>query len=369
MSDTISIIVPIYNACTHIPHLIESVQRQTYVHWQLILVNDGSKDNSLMVCQEYASRDERILVVDQPNAGVSVARNTGINNAIGEWITFVDADDDLLDCFLASMLEASSRGNSLDIVFTGYIIVGRNSNDIYTYEDKKYEGIEAVRNAITSTNILHRCCPWGKMFRRSIITDNNLRFDIELSHSEDRLFVYEYLIHTRGMATVSTIGYLYDSTTIVSLKNKKQETEKIVLRQKKLTEAAHKLIDEYKLIGVEPFLIVKHLILLYATAVSDYYYAMGCNAETVKLQQKFYEEYFDSELYNEIKCLPLWKRIEERNTMLQWALTGQFKRINSHLATIEKKIAVSKFVYKILHKTSVERSFEKAIHYLNRKEI
>ena len=96
----ISIIVPIYNALDNLPKLITSVIKQTFIDWELILVDDGSKDNSYSLCMQYARMDERIKVIQQEYQGPSTARNTGIKASSGEWITFVDADDVLLDCFL-----------------------------------------------------------------------------------------------------------------------------------------------------------------------------------------------------------------------------------------------------------------------------
>lgn len=93
MSKKISVIVPVYNASTYIGRCIESVQAQTYKKWELILVDDGSKDDSLNICSEYASKDTRIHVIHQENAGPGIARNTGIDMANGEYIVFIDSDD------------------------------------------------------------------------------------------------------------------------------------------------------------------------------------------------------------------------------------------------------------------------------------
>ena len=93
MSKKISVIVPVYNASTYIGRCIESVQAQTYKKWELILVDDGSKDDSLNICSEYASKDTRIHVIHQDNAGPGIARNTGIDMANGEYIVFIDSDD------------------------------------------------------------------------------------------------------------------------------------------------------------------------------------------------------------------------------------------------------------------------------------
>lgn len=361
----ISIIVPIYNASRHIPFLIDSVKKQTYTNWELLLVDDGSKDNSLEVCNKYKEEDSRIKVLHQENQGPSAARNKGILAATGEWITFVDADDSLLDCFLSSM--ANMIHDEIDIVFAGYVVVEANKNHIFTYTSTFYNGKDEVKKSIANSNILHRCCPWGKMFRRSVMIDNNMLFDSQLAHSEDRLFVYDYLLHTRGIATTSAIGYLYDSTQTGTLKNKVLSIEKLKLRQQRLTSAAHKLIEHFNLKGEELFPIAKHLLPMFANAIQGYYYLMGNTKETYAEQLRFYEEHFDHELYKEIKNIDLWKQFSCNNTMLMLTMDCQFKKINSKMSVIDKKIAVIKMLRKYSKIKSIPQNFVNAISILNKK--
>lgn len=93
MAPTISVIIPVYNAENYVGRCIESVQVQTYNNWQMILVDDGSKDKSLEICQKYADGDDRISVIHQENAGPGIARNTGIAKASGNYVVFIDSDD------------------------------------------------------------------------------------------------------------------------------------------------------------------------------------------------------------------------------------------------------------------------------------
>lgn len=93
MTPKISVIIPIYNAETYVSRCIESVLDQTYCNWQMILVDDGSKDKSLEICQKYADADDRISVIHQENAGPGIARNTGIAKASGNYVVFIDSDD------------------------------------------------------------------------------------------------------------------------------------------------------------------------------------------------------------------------------------------------------------------------------------
>lgn len=361
----ISIIVPAYNAEAHIPALVENVRKQTFEDWELILVNDGSSDATGEVCELFVHKDARIHVIDQENQGPSAARNRGIKEAKGDWITFVDADDALLDNFLLSMMTLAKQGKDVDIVHAGYIIVERSGNDVYTYDTTVYEGNVEVRNALANTRILHRCCPWGKLFRRSIMIENDIRFDTQLRHSEDRLFVYNYLQHTRGIATTSTIGYLYDSTSITSLKNKHLDIDMLYYRQQKLQEAAHQIIERFGMNGEECFMFAKHLFGLLATSIQSLYEDTGNTKLTISNQQKFYEIFFDESLYSEVKDTNKWKQFAKGNTLLDWAINQQFCKLNNHLKTIDRKIAISNLIAKIIKRQSTQREFTKVINVMN----
>ena len=97
-NNLISIIVPVYNVSEYLPRCLDSLINQTYKNIEIILVNDGSTDNSLEICKKYAEKDLRIKVIDKENGGISSARNTGIAEASGEWIGFVDSDDYIEPC-------------------------------------------------------------------------------------------------------------------------------------------------------------------------------------------------------------------------------------------------------------------------------
>ena len=101
----ISVIVPVYNVEKYLVQCIESIKMQTFENWELILVDDGSQDNSGMICDEYAQKDNRIKVVHQKNRGVSTARNSGVKFATGKYISFVDSDDYIVPNFFEIMLE------------------------------------------------------------------------------------------------------------------------------------------------------------------------------------------------------------------------------------------------------------------------
>lgn len=203
----ISIIVPVYNTANYLPQCVDSIICQSYTDWELILVDDGSKDQSGMICDEYAKRDNRIMVIHQSNNGVSSARNAGINYAKGEYLCFVDADDWLEPSFL---IDFQFDKIKVDFYIGGYIF-----NTYGTpFSCKKYEeiccsGLSEIRDEFFRQNLQTNGYPWGKLYKSSIIRENNLRFNEKLSINEDHLFVFQYYLLCGSLSINSTINYQY----------------------------------------------------------------------------------------------------------------------------------------------------------------
>ena len=120
----VSIIVPVYNTEKFLHRCIDSILTQTYTDFELLLIDDGSKDSSGTICDEYAAKDVRVRVFHKENGGVSSARNMGLDNARGEWITFVDSDDWIDDNYLEALYGACIVSGS-DIVFCGFRVVDK----------------------------------------------------------------------------------------------------------------------------------------------------------------------------------------------------------------------------------------------------
>lgn len=195
----LSIIVPIYKVEAYLPKCIESVLAQSYQDWELILVNDGSPDACPRICDQYAARDARIRVIHQNNAGVSAARNRGLDAAAGDLIAFIDPDDYLRsDCY-ERMLEAMDRTGA------GMAICGF----LYEYPDGSTEPrVADGAEVVLSHHDLVKAqfdIPWSirtvtynKIFQKSVIGE--LRFDEKLRASEDTLFLCNYLERYTGTA-------------------------------------------------------------------------------------------------------------------------------------------------------------------------
>lgn len=206
----ISIIIPVYNAERYLSQCIESVIAQTFKDWEAILVNDGSKDDSLTICNEYASKNSRIKVIDKPNGGPSSARNRGLDEAQGEYVYFMDADDRIEKNFLEVFFNGNDNGDNYDIIFQGFV------REFADGRVEKSFAMDADTSTLTKEEIICRLYKehvygwaWCKLFRKEIIDKNHLRFDESLRLWEDELFTTEFLKYAKAVKTVNSHLYHY----------------------------------------------------------------------------------------------------------------------------------------------------------------
>lgn len=190
----ISIIVPVYKVEKYLHRCLDSILGQTFIDWECILVDDGSPDFSGAICDEYAAKDSRIHVIHKDNEGVSKARNVGLKNASGEWISFVDSDDSLYDNALEILY--SYVADDCDLVMAGYTTV-REDGSVRTAEAKKRNAIltreEAIKEMFSPSDYPYQGYSVCKLFRKRNIIDYGIGFDVNIYFNEDRLFVVEYL--------------------------------------------------------------------------------------------------------------------------------------------------------------------------------
>ena len=367
-SPVVSVIVPVYNAAAFLGRGVDSILAQNFRDFELILVDDGSKDDSGAICDKYAERDHRVRVIHQENAGVSVARNAGLKVARGEWVTFVDSDDMVLDCFLESLVAAVNTDEQIDLAYCGYAIV-EGSASIKTYKSGAYIGQDNMHELLSKSNLLYRCSPWAKLYRRSIIVDNELQFDVNLTISEDRLFVYKYLVHVRGIAVSSQVGYLYGSFSPTSLKHKRVPAEMLAYRQRTITAAAHDVINRFALGIGDAYLISRHLTLILFELMRCVYQELGVSKKTVECQSQLFDELFENKLYDEnLKNDQRWNRQLELNRLLRYMVDRQFDRMNKKLRSDEVNLSIRRFAYKLLKQRREPKSvntFDHAITFIN----
>lgn len=188
MSVEISVIIPVYNAENYLHECINSVVRQTHKDCEILLIDDGSTDGSGQICDEFQEKFDGVRVIHQKNAGVSVARNMGLQHAEGNYVTFVDADDRLEpDCLDALTSVMRPGGMAVGGVFrSSNIIHSSYSENPICYDKEQAELSVLSHNGIQGYS-------WGKLYDIKLIRQNNITFDPEISIREDMLFVIQYI--------------------------------------------------------------------------------------------------------------------------------------------------------------------------------
>ena len=211
----ISVIVPVYNVRDYLEKCVSGVRAQTFGDWELILVNDGSTDGSGELCRALAGEDGRIVVLERPNGGAAAARNTGLDAASGDTVTFLDADDSFAPDHLES-LHSLLESAGADAAASGMTLVYPGGSDERAVRPDAgiFRGKEEILRAflIDGRGIYGAC---GKLFRRAAVGD--IRFS-DYTRAEDALFCVRVLSHCGVYAVTDAAGYLYyrrqDSVTM-----------------------------------------------------------------------------------------------------------------------------------------------------------
>ena len=209
---TISIIIPCYNSEKYLAACMDSVLAQTFEDFEAILIDDGSKDNTLKVAQSYAQKDARVRVYAKKNGGVSAARNLGLDHARGEWITFVDSDDLLPEDALESLLSGAS--DAVDMVVCAHETFDETGKREIVIPESRWmdKPGEAMRRAaalrlIEGDCVLNIMC--NKLHRRALIEREGIRLTPGVRIAEDALFNLEAVLCGRGIAYVNRVAYRY----------------------------------------------------------------------------------------------------------------------------------------------------------------
>lgn len=204
----ISVIVPVYNAEKTIERCVSSIQTQSYKDIEIILVNDGSKDASLILCQKMQKTDSRIKIIDTPNGGVSFARNLGIKMSKGQYIMFVDSDDYVEPEWCEKLYGTISRDESLGICNVLCKNVETNVDEVQNELHCEHNILEAKDFwEVFKLNLLHQ--PYNKIYSNHVIKDNNILFDESISLGEDLIFNLEYLQHISKINIINEALYNY----------------------------------------------------------------------------------------------------------------------------------------------------------------
>ena len=197
----ISVVIAVYNGEKTLPRCLTSLFNQTYSDFEIIIIDDGSTDNTAKMCAEYAQKDNRISLYSQKHAGVSHSRNSGLKYANGDYVVFVDSDDYVSDDFLSSLIATSKRENA-DLVGCKIYSV---KNGHYSVERTKIIKNDPVYNLFKNC----RGFTCNKLYSMHIIKKHNLSFDESISMCEDLLFLFEYVKHSNKIFFIDKPLYFY----------------------------------------------------------------------------------------------------------------------------------------------------------------
>ena len=275
--EIISVIVPVYNVEKYLDKCVQSILNQTYDNLELILVDDGSTDNSANICDKYIKLDSRIKVIHKENGGVSSARNKGLDIAKGEFILFIDSDD----CIHPQMIEVLYEGikkNNSDISICEYKSYQENefiekniyNKDIINFNN--YTNIEGLHN-LQGDKSISFIVPWNKLYRKKIF--NNLRYDEGRIHEDE--FIIHKLLYECNLISYTSLElyyYLKRNNSIMDLQNNRSYLDAL--------DAYSERIEFYKKINQKQF--IKDLELIYVGHFLDYYNRIKNSHENNKKQ-------------------------------------------------------------------------------------
>lgn len=216
-----SIVVPVYNVEDYLDECVHSVINQSYKDWELILVDDGSPDNCPQLCDEYASRDNRIKVIHKENGGLSSARNTGLDYANGDYVLFLDSDDYWNQINALELIAEKLLVYDYDIVIFGCTDFNQETDEIViTRSDYNYSVIDKNDKDSTLHYLLStKDLPGGSTvfaFKKSLVNDNSIRFK-EKIQDEDYDFVLGVFFYAKSITAIDDPFYMYRKSRIGSI--------------------------------------------------------------------------------------------------------------------------------------------------------
>ena len=224
----VSVIVPIYQVEAYLPRCLDSILAQTFADFELILVDDGTRDGCPAIMQAYAARDSRIRQIHKKNGGLSSARNAGLDVAQGEYIAFVDADDYVAPGWLEETVRAADETGAQQVLYNYALVVDGREQGPYLRFDS--ETIDVDRLGLANyfyrywMPYTHGQEAWSKLYRRSVIEENGLRFaPNDEIFAEDTLFSAQYLLHTHTIAAISQpfVYYVQRGDSLMGMKKPK----------------------------------------------------------------------------------------------------------------------------------------------------
>ena len=306
----VSIIVPVYNGENSLPRCVESIMNQDYKDLEIILVDDGSKDNSYEVMKEYAAKDERIIAIHKENGGVSSTRNLAIEKASGEYIQFIDVDDWLPFDSTKLMVRAIEDDGSDLVVGDFYRVIDDKSSRKGSFKKSGVVtlGEFADRMLLTPADFYYGVI-WNKLYRKKMLDEYKIRFDESIRMSEDAVFNLQYLVHVKLISIVKSPVYYYVKTE-GSLVSQNISIPGIVKQKKNVI--SH-YVDFYRnILSEEDFEARKPIIYGYLVSISTDIFSVPLIDEEKKVKDNVFENYVDEESGSEIRFIRLSNLVFDR---------------------------------------------------------
>ncbi len=236
----VSVIVPVYNTEKYLRRCLDSILTQTFTDWECLVIDDGSTDTSPAICDEYAAADTRFRVFHKQNGGVSSARNVGLENVRGEWVTFVDADDYITEHLIENLHNGTLGNVDLIISWTIRLISGKEEKEFYPARTITSEDISPL---FADYDMHWHTSTWGKLFKTDIIKTENLSYDAKMSMGEDMIFLYQYILYSKTINVLSSADYYYYIDNYNSLTKKINSIDSEIYYYNETQQIIKSLID------------------------------------------------------------------------------------------------------------------------------
>ncbi|MBP3708096.1 MAG: glycosyltransferase family 2 protein [Clostridia bacterium] len=250
----ISIAVPVYNSEKYIERCLESIKLQTYRNIEIIIIDDGSTDNSGKICDRYAQEDERFRVFHQRNQGVSVARNNGLDKATGEYILFIDSDDWINNNTIELLVNAINNQET-DFVMCQMVNSRKNAKSMSIKKRKDF--IKTLKKIVVNEKINP---PFCKLYNTNLIKKNNIKFKEDIPIAEDLLFNITYCSKINSFEIIEDKCYNYncDNTLSLSRRYNKEKYRQLMIVNNEIAKIMSSFNDK-SLVRVVDYIKIKNI--------------------------------------------------------------------------------------------------------------
>lgn len=239
----VSVIIPIYNAKKYLKRCLDSLIKQSFQDFEVIMVNDGSNDQSGDICYEYTIKDNRFKTINKNNEGVSAARNDGIHTAKGDWITFIDSDDYVCFDFLQNLVNASDEDTDFIQSGVNYVNDEGHMNKVECLDDKILNIKENPKDFFAQVTLPRITGPMAKLYKTSLIQEHNILFNPALSYGEDRDFNLRYMSYCQHTKSIMYVGYNYNIGNPNSL-SKNKDYKRLLSIDLTYWDNLHKILNK-----------------------------------------------------------------------------------------------------------------------------